>query len=73
MDEAVLALLSEQLGGFVTSFYLIATFVDDEGGNQVTWEVAPDQTLTQTLGLIHWARSGAERELHDHLNESQED
>lgn len=73
MDEAVLAMLQEHLGGFITGYLLVAEYVTDEGGRMVTWETGPDQSLVQSLGLVQWLEAAVQRELIQHMAEEKDD
>ena len=51
VQDAINQWLSRRGGGFVTSFYLQADYISDEGNESWTCASAPDQRLSQTMGL----------------------
>lgn len=65
--EVVRGLLQQELGGFVTSFVLVAEHVDESGQRMVTVSADPDQALTTSLGLIQWGEAWFNRDLIQHF------
>lgn len=77
LGERIHSLLADHLssegGGMVTSFHLVAEFIDSDGDESWLFATAPDQTQTRTVGLIEWARGVARYEQHRYLDDITDD
>lgn len=72
--EAVISKhLAESGGGFLGSWFLVATFIDDEGEQAWLHQTAPDQRMQDTLGLVEWGRGICDYEQRRYLEELEGD
>lgn len=53
--EAILDCLSSQINGMVTSFVMVAAYVDDEGETRIWSDSLTNQRCHQSMGLLSWA------------------
>lgn len=77
LHDRIHAALSEDLaaegGGMVTRFYLIAGVIDADGEQCWVYSTPPEQTQTDTLGLIEYARGIAKYEQRRYLEDLEGD
>lgn len=56
-ERMILDALTEWVGGIVTSFVIVAEFVDGEGDRCITGRTMPGQPYHTSLGLLAWAET----------------
>lgn len=66
-DDSTLlsALASVVPEGMVTSYIVVATYVDEDGDERIWSEAAPDQRCHQTMGLLSWGMAVENRHVGD--------